>query len=455
MADEPSTPKRRVADGVPPVKRQRARPRTPPPARPPRPPATLMSVLASRTQSGDPNGATEWVERASIRTIATQQRAIKSVQGARSTIAVTFRRSDGLLASTHGDHSIKLVDVDADRVQRTLAGCVFVLHVARQTHQPTFRHPRTPWTVVFHPFRDDIMASGCLGGVVRVWSLATGSSISAELPDHVISLAFHPAGDLLVIACGVFIFVWAFGSPAALPQLLIERTGRQRVVLFSPQCELITAEPMTPAREFLPENQSYMRVLAWPNLDHATMRAVADDVALDGDFAALPKTLAERVIVYSEGGIALSSCGMLLAFVHVPEGPRDVQRVIADARAREHVVDERVLAVFSLRTERIVHAAVLPDEYGIGITSVRFSPTDAFIVLGYGVRSRPLIAASQLQHTIVVLGFDVGRGFSYAGSLNTQGEDVNIALFHTVLGGGIVLGTRDGVIRVVGGFASQ
>jgi len=299
------------------------------------------------------------------------------------------------------------------------------------------------------------MASGCLGGVVRVWNLATGSSVSAELPDHVISLDFHPAGDLLVMACGVFIFVWAFGTPDALPRLLIQRAGRQRVVLFSPKNELITAEPMTPAREFLPENQSYMRVLAWPALDHAAMRAVADDPEqLDGDFAQ-PRTLAERVIVYSEGGIALSSCGTLLAFMHVPEGPRDAQHIIADARAREHVVDERVLAVFSLRTERIVHAAVLPDEHGIGITSVRFSPTDAYIVLGYGVRSRPLIAATQLQHTIVVLGFDAAQGLSFAGSLNTQGEDVNIALFHTVPGGGIVLGTRDGVIRVVGGFASQ
>lgn len=32
-------------------------------------------------------------------------------------------------------------------------------------------HPRTPWCIAFHPSSSEILASGCLGGQVRVWDL--------------------------------------------------------------------------------------------------------------------------------------------------------------------------------------------------------------------------------------------------------------------------------------------
>ena len=58
------------------------------------------------------------------------------------------------VASSHGDHNIHVTDLRTNKCISTLTG-----------------HPRTPWCIAFHPHRNDILASGCLGGQVRVWDL--------------------------------------------------------------------------------------------------------------------------------------------------------------------------------------------------------------------------------------------------------------------------------------------
>lgn len=58
------------------------------------------------------------------------------------------------MASTHGDHSIRITDSFTGKSIRTLVG-----------------HPRTPWCIVFHPSNNNLLASGCLAGEVRIWDL--------------------------------------------------------------------------------------------------------------------------------------------------------------------------------------------------------------------------------------------------------------------------------------------
>lgn len=58
------------------------------------------------------------------------------------------------LASTNGDHNVYIIDIATFKVLNTLKG-----------------HKRTPWTVAFHPSNNNILASGCLNGEVRVWNL--------------------------------------------------------------------------------------------------------------------------------------------------------------------------------------------------------------------------------------------------------------------------------------------
>lgn len=59
------------------------------------------------------------------------------------------------LASTHGNHNVYITEVKTGKNIRTLSG-----------------HPRTPWCIAFHPSSSQILASGCLGGQVRVWDLS-------------------------------------------------------------------------------------------------------------------------------------------------------------------------------------------------------------------------------------------------------------------------------------------
>jgi WD40 repeat protein len=69
-----------------------------------------------------------------------------------STISISFSPDGRTLASTHGDHSVKITCAHTGKLIRTLEG-----------------HPRTPWTVKYHPINNRIVASGCLGFQVRIW----------------------------------------------------------------------------------------------------------------------------------------------------------------------------------------------------------------------------------------------------------------------------------------------
>ena len=79
-----------------------------------------------------------------------------------STIAIATAPDGQLFATTHGDHTVKVFEFST-------TNCVEVFN----------GHPRTPWTVKFHPSNADIVASGCLGGQVSLVSLPLCCCIAA------------------------------------------------------------------------------------------------------------------------------------------------------------------------------------------------------------------------------------------------------------------------------------
>ena len=101
----------------------------------------------------------------------------------RSAFLVVFSPDREFMASTHGDHNIYISRVSNGKCERTLKG-----------------HPRTPWCVAFHPSRRGLLASGCLGGHVRLWDLMGDGSEVWRAEGVVASLAFHPTDRLLVVA---------------------------------------------------------------------------------------------------------------------------------------------------------------------------------------------------------------------------------------------------------------
>lgn len=63
-----------------------------------------------------------------------------------STIAISLSCDGRTVATTHGDHSVKIF--------------VFISGIQIRVFRG---HPRTPWTVKYHPSDPNILASGCLG----------------------------------------------------------------------------------------------------------------------------------------------------------------------------------------------------------------------------------------------------------------------------------------------------
>ncbi|XP_050492311.1 activating molecule in BECN1-regulated autophagy protein 1-like isoform X3 [Bombus huntii] len=115
----------------------------------------------------------------------------------RATFLMVFSPDGTKIASAHGNHSVYITDVATRKNIKILSG-----------------HPRTPWCIAFHPSSSYILASGCLGGQVRVWDLRGDSKVwNATSRTVIASLAFHPSEKLLVIATNNQIHFWDWSRP--------------------------------------------------------------------------------------------------------------------------------------------------------------------------------------------------------------------------------------------------
>lgn len=85
----------------------------------------------------------------------------------RSTFLMVFSPDGTKVASTHGNHNIYVTDLKSGKNIRTLVG-----------------HPRTPWCIAFHPTCNELVASGCLGGQVRIWDLSVSGNLKLLLTNR-------------------------------------------------------------------------------------------------------------------------------------------------------------------------------------------------------------------------------------------------------------------------------
>ncbi|RZC40758.1 uncharacterized protein BDFB_003480 [Asbolus verrucosus] len=121
----------------------------------------------------------------------------------RSTFLMVFSPDGSKVASTHGNHNIYVTDIKSGKNIKTLIG-----------------HPRTPWCIAFHPTSNQIVASGCLGGEVRIWDLSGGSEVwTAGNQSVIASIAFHPNDRVLVIATYNELYFWDWSRPEPFVQV--------------------------------------------------------------------------------------------------------------------------------------------------------------------------------------------------------------------------------------------
>jgi activator-of-BECN1-regulated-autophagy protein 1 len=146
----------------------------------------------------------------------------------RSTIALCFSCDGALLASTHGDHTVKITACTTGRLARVLSG-----------------HRRTPWVVRFHPRVPHLLASGSLDHEVRLWDARSGECVARHtFGKPIASLAFHVGAPVLAIACGHKLYVWAYEPGGGPPAIVLKTRRSMRAVHFHPHGAplILTAE---------------------------------------------------------------------------------------------------------------------------------------------------------------------------------------------------------------------
>ncbi|CAI8602775.1 unnamed protein product [Vicia faba] len=138
----------------------------------------------------------------------------------RSTIAAAFSQDGKVLASTHGDHTVKIIDCETGNCLKVLVG-----------------HRRTPWVVRFHPLQRQILASGSLDQEVRLWDASTSEWILSHYFNRPIaSLAFHASGEIIAVASGHKLYMWHYknGGESTSPVFVLKTRRSLRAVHFHP-----------------------------------------------------------------------------------------------------------------------------------------------------------------------------------------------------------------------------
>ncbi|XP_020259919.1 uncharacterized protein LOC109836433 isoform X3 [Asparagus officinalis] len=139
----------------------------------------------------------------------------------RSTIAAAFSTDGKRLASTHGDHTVKIMDCQTGSCLKVLSG-----------------HRRTPWVVRFHPLHSEVLASGSLDHEVRLWNANTAACIgSHDFYRPIASIAFHAQGEVIAVASGHRLFMWHYNNrrgESASPTSVLKTRRSLRAVQFHP-----------------------------------------------------------------------------------------------------------------------------------------------------------------------------------------------------------------------------
>ncbi|XP_060180641.1 uncharacterized protein LOC132610352 isoform X3 [Lycium barbarum] len=169
-----------------------------------------------------------WVEAESLRHFSANYCPL--LPPPRSTIAAAFSPDGKTLASTHGDHTVKIIDCQSGKCLKVLSG-----------------HRRTPWVVRFHPLYSEILASGSLDHEVRLWDAKTAECIgSRDFYRPIASIAFHAQGEVLAVASGHKLYMWHYNrrGEASSPAIVLKTRRSLRAVHFHPHGApfLLTAE---------------------------------------------------------------------------------------------------------------------------------------------------------------------------------------------------------------------
>jgi len=123
--------------------------------------------------------------------------------------------------------------------------------------------------------------------------------------------------------------------------------------------------------------------------------------------------------------------------------PISVQQVVYELRI--YSLEEATFGeVLASRAIRAAHC----------LTSIQFSPTSAHILLAYGRRHNSLLRSIVVDGTVTIPIYTILEIYKVSNMelvrvLPSAEDEVNVACFHPLVGGGLVYGTKEGKLRIL------
>jgi WD40 repeat protein len=248
-----------------------------------------------------------WVEETSVAPYSTVSEYCDLPSNTKSTISISYNATGTAFASSHGDHTIKIIDAETFKVIHTLVG-----------------HPRTPWTVKYHPRDTNRVASGCLAGHVKVWDVENETCLVNIIVDSaIISMSFHPFSNIIALVVVDKCVLWRYETDEQAVALTCgsprngSRSGQipvMRCVMFTHDgTRLVVGETNGPVSEFVSsavaDNLTAIRLVLY-DYNQAIV-----DASIHTEWASAftnPRTITETALLYNCGGIDFSPCSTKL-----------------------------------------------------------------------------------------------------------------------------------------------
>ncbi|OSX69348.1 hypothetical protein BU14_1600s0002 [Porphyra umbilicalis] len=355
----------------------------------------------------------------------------KDPAAVRSTISLAVAADGSRFASTHGDTAVRVWDLPSGLLRATLHG-----------------HPRTPWTVRWHPAERDVLASGCLGQQVRVWRVDTGACTAVQaFPAEISGVAFHPAGDVLAVGTGRRAFLWRYAAPDSTPVEVLNAIHPLRLVDFHPTGELLLVgrknqRPVTLASQFTLKLDVHRFTRHDGPSDEAVCSGQDDEGRHErpgvtatntggssdpsGGMAAWfgPSVLTiPAAVAYNDAGVAFSPCGKMLAACIPAATDEETGNGASVAHAGgvtpaapsdsgEAGYRIAILSLCPSSLGNCIASTPLDEGHTSALTNLCFSPTSGHLLAGFSFRpSNPHLRAAKdaLAAAVAVAAQDDGN----------------------------------------------
>ncbi|KAL7065494.1 hypothetical protein AAHC03_04649 [Spirometra sp. Aus1] len=221
----------------------------------------------------------------------------KTPLNSRSTYLLRLNNDSKLIAAAHANRTVAIYSASSGSLLGLCEG-----------------HERSPWTLAFHPSNSTLLASGCLGGSIRLWSLERLIHSREECQENtsepprltatriwkqagaIASLAFHPQHPILVVAWTqeVVFYDWVSGRTLSVWKFVSDHS-RVRWVSLSPDGTLLYTATANPPDSLASHHRHHNSVVSSSATSKVTLTPTDSSVSSHGT-GCLPPTHSKQEI---------------------------------------------------------------------------------------------------------------------------------------------------------------